>query len=172
MIDVTLLKKFLKLAGDQLTGDWVLMGGTVLPLLGIHYRTTVDIDLVGTTEKQLTQNLKLMEIAETLKLPVETINQAGAYFLHKLPNFRDHLIVLHHGKHATLFRPDLELFIELKMDRLSDTDYHDCVEFIRYVKANNESFDHKRIIKKLTRELKMSENESKKKKLTSLIEAI
>ena len=46
-IDVKILKKFLKIAGIELSGEWVLMGGTVLPLLGVDYRTTVDIDFVS-----------------------------------------------------------------------------------------------------------------------------
>ncbi|MBF0443814.1 MAG: hypothetical protein HQK54_18040, partial [Oligoflexales bacterium] len=71
-----LIHSFLKLAGERLEGDWVILGGSVLPLLGINYRVTIDIDigscLPDVSQKQI---LILMEIAEKLGLPVESVNQ-------------------------------------------------------------------------------------------------
>lgn len=64
-LDPVLLKKFLKIAGEKLTGKWVLIGGTVLPLLNSDYRTTVDIDIVSIDDENQGNTLKLMKIAES-----------------------------------------------------------------------------------------------------------
>lgn len=45
-LDTKLLKEFLKRAGERLHGDWLLVGGTLLPAVGIDSRSTTDIDLV------------------------------------------------------------------------------------------------------------------------------
>ena len=78
-LDHKVMKKFLKLAGARLSGDWVLLGGTLLPALGVDHRVTIDIDLAH-KDQDGSQTLELMQIAEDLGLPVETINQAGAFF--------------------------------------------------------------------------------------------
>ena len=76
-LDSKLLKQFLTLATQQLRGRWLLVGGTLLPAVGIDTRSTVDIDLVGLGDKEKLQNLELMKIAEQLGLSVESINQAA-----------------------------------------------------------------------------------------------
>ena len=134
MINKKILGKFLKIAGDRLTGDWILIGGSVLPALGIDVRTTVDIDFIGKTDQQQMQNLELMNIAVELGLPVETINQAGAYYLTKIPDYDKHLVKLHKGKKATIFTPDLYLFLKLKLERFTESDFTDCLEYIVYYK--------------------------------------
>jgi len=133
-----LLEEFLNIAGDKLSGDWIVIGGTVLPLIGITYRVTVDIDFIGKTELQQTQNIELMNIVTELGLPVENINQAGAYFLSKIDNFEEHLILIHQGSSASIFRPNLFLYLQLKLNRLSETDFTDCVQYIKYSKENHE----------------------------------
>ena len=40
-----LLKKLLDAAVEKLDGEWILLGGTLLPALGIESRPTVDVDL-------------------------------------------------------------------------------------------------------------------------------
>jgi hypothetical protein len=131
LIDRKLLSRFVKLAADRLEGRWVLLGGTLLPLLGIEYRVTTDIDVAGLDRADQAQTLELMEIAAELGLPVESINQAAAYFLMKLKPFEDHLILLHRGKQAEILRPDLHLFLMLKAGRLSPSDLTDCLALIK-----------------------------------------
>ena len=94
-LDASLLKKFLKAAGDQLTGEWVLVGGTVLPALNVDVRSTTDIDFVGLPVDTTREQLKLMQIAEDLGLPIESINQASAYFISKISGFEKSLVLLH-----------------------------------------------------------------------------
>ncbi|MBN1115308.1 MAG: hypothetical protein JXA66_08200 [Oligoflexia bacterium] len=171
-LDLKTLKKFIELAGKELEGEWVIIGGTVLPLMGIDTRSTVDIDIISLDENQINQNLKLMTIAEKLGLPIETINQAGAFFLFKIKEFRKHLIVLHKTANATVYRPDLELFIKLKIGRLSDADLTDCEEYIKYSKKHNEQINKKAVaaaIKGQVSKTKSGEKLKRLKKLSDLI---
>lgn len=170
-IDRKLLAKLMKMAGSRLTGDWVLIGGTVLPLVGIDYRVTTDIDLVGTETKQQEQLLELMEMASELGLSVETINQAGAFFLHKIKDFKKHLCLVHEGPSARLFRPDLYLFIRLKIGRLSESDLTDCLEYAKYSFQTAEKVDSAGIKKLILVEIKEAKTEERLQRLKKLREA-
>lgn len=154
LLDSKLLEKFLKLAGDRLTGDWILIGGTVLPLLGMEIRVTTDIDLLPFGKKDShSVILVLMRIAEELDLPIETVNQAGLYFLEKIPDYQKHLIVLRRGKNATIYRPDVNLFLRLKMERMTDSDLSDCLAFLKYAKKMGEKIESKNLFQVLDRVL-------------------
>lgn len=93
-IDAEMLQSFVRLAAERLKGDWVVIGGCVLPLLGVEHRTTVDIDVAGPRDADADQVFILMEIAEELGLPVEAINQAGAFFLRRIEGWPDHVVVV------------------------------------------------------------------------------
>jgi hypothetical protein len=129
-IDRDLVHRFVALAADSLQGDWVVMGGAVLPLLGVETRVTWDIDVAGPPEARMDQALLLMEIAEELGLPVEAINQAGAYFLHRVDGWRESLVKVRVGKSGTILRPDATLFVLLKIDRLTESDLADCTAML------------------------------------------
>ena len=167
-----ILKRFLELATERLTGEWVLIGGTVLPILGIHHRTTVDIDLVGKTDRERKQQLKLMEVAEELGLPVETINQAGGYFLTKIKTYEKDLVLLAEGKKVKIFRPNLVLFLELKLGRFSDSDYEDCIQMIQWsLKSRNQTLVN-RAKKLLDQKLKTNTHPEHRTKLLKLIQTL
>ncbi len=169
LIGKKLLKIFLKLASLKLKGDWILLGGTVLPALGVEVRSTTDIDVAKIGESDHSDTLQLMELAEKLGLPVETINQAGSYFLNKIPDFQKHLVVLHRGTHATFYRPDLYLFVQLKIQRMSESDLQDCIEMIKFEKGfrNFESLK-----KLLSAQIRRSSSAEKIKRLEKLGEII
>ncbi len=145
-LNPALLKKFLALASNSLSGEWVLIGGTLLPALGIHLRSTVDIDLVGLSKLENQQTLELMGISESLGLSVETINQAAGYFLNKIKPAKSEFIVLKKGKSATIYRPSLELFWKLKIPRLSEADLVDCESYFHYCVKNKDKFNSARLI--------------------------
>lgn len=144
-LDTRALHAFLKLAGDKLTGDWVIVGGSVLPMLGVDHRSTVDIDIAGPDDADMAQTLALMEIADSLGLPVEAINQAASYFLRRIDGWEQHLVPLHRGSSARLFRPDPTLFLLLKIPRLSESDLADCLAFLDYAAQHGETIDRPRV---------------------------
>ena len=72
-----LLEQFVILASQELSGDWVLCGASVLPLLGINTRTTWDIDLYGMNDQSQSEIMKLMDLVGSLGVPAECINVSG-----------------------------------------------------------------------------------------------
>jgi hypothetical protein len=132
------LSKFVLAAADKLNGTWVIIGGAVLHLLNIATRQTEDIDLAGPETSTQAETLRLMELAESFGLPIEAINQAGAFFLHKIPGWEQKIIAVHRGQTATFFRPNLELYFELKIARLTEADAADCLSYLAYTVKNNE----------------------------------
>ena len=63
VVDGSLLQRFLSLAGERLRGDWVVIGGCVLPLRGVEQRTTLDIDIAGPDTAGMSDTLLLFGIA-------------------------------------------------------------------------------------------------------------
>lgn len=165
------MKKFIAKALKTLEGEWVIIGGTVLPLMGIDHRVTMDIDLVNLNFRNSTQQtLELMEIAESIGLPVEAINQAGAYFLSKINDVKDHLIPLEQSKNCTIYRPDAYLYLKLKVARCSETDMEDCLVFFQKNKA--EFLRHQKPIEKIIK-LKMKSAEPEiKERLQRILDLI
>ncbi len=130
-ISSPILKQFVEAALKKLTGDWVMIGGTVLPYLGFDHRATMDIDMVGPEDSSTQETLKLMEIAESLGLPVETINQAEAYFYFKAQPQKSDLVLLKESKNCRVLRPNAGFFVILKFARLSQSDLEDCILMIK-----------------------------------------
>lgn len=135
MIDEKLLEKFLKIAAKKLTGEWILLGGSLLSLLKIQQRVTYDIDIVEIQGR--TQDINLMQIAEDLNLPIESINQAANFFIEKIPKYELKLILIEKNEHFKLYRPNLELYLELKMKRATKSDIEDCKLYIEYCIKND-----------------------------------
>ena len=136
-----LMSKFVKSAATRLSGSWVIIGGSVLQLLNISARTTEDIDVAGPQTATQADILTLMEISQSLGLPIETINQAGAFFLHKIENWEKKLILVHKEGKASIYRPNLELFLRLKIARLSESDLEDCLRYMDYTVQHGEPID-------------------------------
>ncbi|MBN2498799.1 MAG: hypothetical protein JXR96_29680 [Deltaproteobacteria bacterium] len=151
-IDSELLTEFLKLAGERLEGDWVLLGGTVLPALGIGDRVTLDIDIAGPPGGGQEQLLAVMEIAEDLGLPAEAVNPAAAFFLQRIRGWQKHLVLLHRGAGARIHRPDATLFLLLKLRRLSEADLSDCLAMLRFARREGERLDRARVRRALSSE--------------------
>ena len=165
------MKKFIAKVLTNLEGEWVIIGGTVLSLLGIDERVTMDIDMVAINNKQSnSQSIKLMEIAESLGLPVEAINQAGEYFLSKVDGFQDHLILFAESKKCKIYRPDAYLFLKLKLARSSETDLRDCMAFLRHNQEEARTF--KKEISKLLKQFMKSAPSEKQKLLLELEELL
>src|SRR5690349_9076680 len=110
-----LILEFFEKASKRLFGDWVLLGGSVLPALGEDIRDTIDIDLAARGEMKNIPTLDFMKVAEEIGLPVEAINSAADFFLKKIPKYEEHLILLFERKGFRVFRPDVYLYVQLKL---------------------------------------------------------
>lgn len=165
-----LLEQFVLLASEELKGDWVLCGASVLPLIGINTRTTWDIDMFGLDNPKQTENFKLMNIAESLGIPAECINLSGGYYLSKLPNFRKNLVLLNEGK-SKIFRPNFYLFSCLKLQRFTEVDLLDCQDFYKHEKKTNPNVNES-MKNYLISELSKIENPDKAKRVVQFMQSL
>lgn len=140
-IDSKLIKKFTSLALKKLDGDWVLIGSTVLLALNIDHRSTMDIDMVPTSAIGRDQTLLLMDIAQELEMPIESINQTGAYFLRKIKNWQTRLVLIGESKKVRIYRPNGTLFLQLKISRLSPSDLEDCLQMLLFCQKTKEKIE-------------------------------
>jgi hypothetical protein len=113
----------------NLHGEWLLVGGALLHVLGISDRVTLDIDIVPLGEITNNDQLKIMAIAENNNFPPETINFAAEYFVKKQKNWRNELVILFENKDLKLYRPSRKLFRQLKEQRGTETDLTDIEMF-------------------------------------------
>jgi hypothetical protein len=141
MITEQQYKLFLDNVVNQIDSDWVVLGGSLLRIIQASSRSTSDIDICSIDEMTNDNRLSLMSIAQASGLPIEAINPAADFFLRQIPNWKNSLVLLVQGKKGNIFRPSLELYIILKMNRGTDTDVSDCIEFIKWHKTNSLSID-------------------------------
>lgn len=127
--DRSRIEDFLRLAGERLDGEWLLVGGAAAAAWFAPTRTTEDIDLIGLGGSPA-ERLALMELAASAALPVEAVNSAADFFIRRIPNWRDRMIELHRGTRSTIYRPDATLFLLLKITRLSEVDLSDCLALV------------------------------------------
>jgi len=168
-LNESVLRRFLELAGERLRGAWVVIGGCVLLIRGIEHRVTVDIDISGPDSAGMDQTLALLGIAEDLGLPVEAINQAGALFLRRIPDWDRNLIEVHRGSQAALHVPDATLFLLLKLARLSESDLGDCTALLRLARKHREAFDAERVGRAIRQALQTEIAPGRRQRLDSLL---
>ncbi|MGZ3795699.1 MAG: DUF6036 family nucleotidyltransferase, partial [Pseudobdellovibrionaceae bacterium] len=156
---------------EELTGEWIIIGGTVLPLVGIDYRVTVDVDIISFGGADNQSQLGLMNIAAGLNLPVETINQAGGFFLQKVSGWQQKVKLIRKGTKSSVYRPNLELYFILKLARLSASDMEDCLEYYKWSKKHEEIDTHQ-IASLVQTELNKENSKEKKSRLEKLLKAI
>ena len=168
-----ILNRFIHILGEKGQGRWIIIGGSVLPFLEASSRYTKDIDLAGPSTSTQNDTLLLMKIAQSLGLPIEAINQAGAFFLYKIPEWEKEIILIHKGPSATIYRPSAMLYLLLKLERLSETDLEDCMKMIEFSKEHpDEPINKKRMIKIIRTYIKKSENNAKKERLRKILSVL
>src|SRR5205085_12680271 len=114
---------------DRLPGDWLLIGGGLAALWFDARRVTEDVDLVG-IEGTGADRLSLLGLAHDLGLPVEAVNSAADFFVHRISDWREQLEIFRVGRTGRIFRPTPTLFLLLKMRRLSTRDLDDCLRLL------------------------------------------
>ena len=150
----------------------MVIGGCVLPILGIDQRITVDIDISGPDTADMEQTIALMKIAEDLGLPVEAINLAGGLFLRRIPGWEQNLVEVHRGPQATLHVPDTTLFLLLKLARLTEIDLDDCLAMLQLSRQCGSSLDSERIVGAIHESLGAEAPPGKRQRLESLLAAV
>lgn len=124
MIQKDILKLYYNIL-ESLKGDWLLVGGALLHVLGISDRETLDIDLVPIGKITNEDQLKIMDIAMKNGFPPETINFSAEYFVKKQKGWEKELILISDNKKSRMYRPSKKLFRLLKEQRGTETDLLD-----------------------------------------------
>jgi hypothetical protein len=86
------------------------------------------MDLVPIHHDQLSEIAaqdQLFQAAVRLGLSPETVNSAARFFVNRIPDWKSHLVLLISGPVGLVFRPDLTLFIVLKLSRATAIDLED-----------------------------------------------
>lgn len=170
------MEKFFKITQKKLKGEWVLLGGSVLPAMGAHHRDTVDIDFMPIGDLSIQDQLRLFEVSEEIGLPIEAINSAASIFLHRIKNFKSELVPLAQSKQLTIYRPSLKLLIQLKMNRLSDSDLQDCIKMASLIskekKYKNELAPAKNFLSEIQAEIQKSQLLERTERLKSLAQML
>ncbi len=138
------IQALLELAGERLTGDWLLIGGGAAAAWFAPSRTTEDVDMIGLAGSQ-EERFALMQLAADAAIPIEAVNSAADFFVRRVAGWRDELVVLHRGPAATIYRPTATLFLLLKINRLSEVDLDDCLALVDHCRATGEDVDRSRI---------------------------
>lgn len=127
---------------ERLEGEWLLIGGAIAALWFEPRRTTEDVDILG-LKGTSSERLALFELADSLGLPVESMNSAADFFVQRIPDWREHLVPFRSGAKGTVYRPSATLFLLLKIGRLDERDLEDCRALIA---AKTEAFDRRRVL--------------------------
>ena len=171
-LNAAVLQEFLVAAGSKLRGRWLLIGGTLLPAVGLDVRSTVDIDFVGLGSREAAQGLELMELTEALGLPVETINQAAALFVKKANVRKKELLPLFEGSSATIYRPSAGLYWRLKIPRLSDSDLLDCNHYWRFCQLAGDRLSARETQRTVEKELDAKPSPDRLRRLKKLLQIL
>jgi hypothetical protein len=168
MIQPEQYQQFLKSVANDLEGDWLVIGGSLLAIIQSASRSTVDIDLCPINEMTNELRLSLMNVAQKSGISVESINPAADFFLKQIPNWKNSIILHISGAKGHLYRPSFELYLKLKVERLTQTDFEDCLLYYQWNKKNNNLIDLKVIQSFLDLKIKSEMNTEKLKLLENL----
>ncbi len=168
VLTVELLERFLEAAVNELSGEWLLVGGTLLPAVGLQVRSTVDIDLIGLSDKERVQNLELMDLADRLGLSIESINQAAAFFLKQTEYKKSDLLILRKGRRAVIYRPSFELYLKLKSERLTEADILDLQHYFNFCLGRGDVVHEDKCEKWVTGLMKKEKIPERRERLKSL----
>jgi hypothetical protein len=96
-LDAARIDAIVQNVSDRLPGDWLLIGGGLAALWFDARRVTEDVDLVG-IEGTGADRLSLLGLAHDLGLPVESVNSAADFFVHRIPDWREQLQLFRVGR--------------------------------------------------------------------------
>lgn len=142
-LDRARIEAILGVLMSRLRGDWLLVGGGLVAIWLEPRRVTEDLDLIGLAGGN-EQRWQLMELAESVGLPIEAVNSAAEYFVRRIDGWQDELTLLSESPTARLFRPTPTLFLLLKIARLSTQDLEDCRALLGSPEAG--SLDRERVL--------------------------
>lgn len=114
---------------QEIGGDWLLVGGTLVQLYYDGARSTEDIDLVQISHpsksREVAQNELFQFTQKSWGMGPEYVNLSVEFFVRDLPGWESEVRLLKTGSQGRIFRPSLTLFCALKARRGSELDLQD-----------------------------------------------
>jgi hypothetical protein len=135
-------------------GDWLLAGGSLVLIEFGGGRPTEDIDIVNLTHPTLSpvaSQTELFRAALRLGLSAENVNSPVGFFVNEIPGWQSHLVEMRTGPKGRIFRPDLALLVTLKLRRGTETDLEDLR--VAFAKAGLKEFDEAAFRQMASREI-------------------
>jgi hypothetical protein len=132
---------------DDLGGDWLLTGGSLVRLNFDDTRGTEDVDLVRIRHPDLSDDGAKNQLFKWLiqhGLGPEWVNTAVEPFVREIANWEKETVILRSGKKGKIFRPNLTLFTYLKLRRGSEVD---VLDLVKAVPKCPEGFEEKKFLK-------------------------
>jgi hypothetical protein len=142
--DRSSIQALLALAGDRLEGEWLLIGGCAAAAWFSPSRSTEDVALIGLGGTQA-ERFALMDLALAAAIPIEAVNSAADFFVRRIADWRENIVVLWRGARATIYRPNPTLFLLLKLARLTAIDLDDCLALIEHCAQTGDTLDRDRV---------------------------
>lgn len=130
-LDSRVVDEILAYLCDDLGGDWLLTGGALVRLEFDAERGTEDVDLVRIRHRELSDEAArslLFKKVMALGLGPEWVNTAVEPFVREVPDWEVQTVEIRDGKKGRVFRPNLTLFVYLKLRRCSEVDLQDIVK--------------------------------------------
>ena len=147
-LDQRRIRELVELAGEQLEGDWVLVGGALAALWFTPGRVTEGVDIASVVDRP-ERRYALLDFAIAAGLSPEVVNSAADFFLRRIPGWEDDLEVLHLGSRARILRPTPTLFLMLKVGRMSEADLDDCLALVAEARRRGWPIDVPRVVAQL-----------------------
>ena len=123
------ISKILEFLCQNVGGDWLLVGGALVQIELSSERATEDIDLAlishPTKSEAVAQNELFQYSMQQLQIGPESVNLAVMPFLNGFLGWQTECKILKSGTNGNIFRPNLTLFIALKLGRASAIDLKD-----------------------------------------------
>jgi hypothetical protein len=142
---------------QKVGGKWLLTGGSLIQLEIDGHRATEDIDLVAIEHETLSHIAaqdELFKAAIRQGLSPESVNSAASFFVQRIAGWKNHLIELRTGPKGAIFRPDLTLFLALKLGRGTEIDLSDVASAVKAFDSKEFNFERfKQMVEPKTREL-------------------
>ncbi len=130
---------------QKIGGSWLLTGGGLVQLHFKAERATEDVDLVPIHHDRLSdvaaQN-QLFQSAIRLGLGPENVNSAAQFFVNQIPDWKSHVVLLKSGAEGSVYRPDLTLFIVLKLHRATPIDLEDIASAVQALGKSEFNFEN------------------------------
>lgn len=125
------VQKIVDYLADDLGGDWFLTGGALVQLAFNPTRGTEDLDFVRISHPELSDEASRNQLYQWLMrngLGPEWVNPAVEPFVREVSGWQQEVILLKQGRSGRVLRPNLTLFVYLKLRRGTSIDLADIHE--------------------------------------------